>query len=204
MTTIHGFVTTLHHLGDRLDDEQRVAVRTALVQQTQRMASLVEQLLDLSRLDAEAIDITPERVDVRLQVEEIVHTAAVSPDEVQIDVPPETIAIVDRNALERIVTNLVTNAFRYGLPPVRVQAEQTDRHLRLSVVDAGSGVSAEFLPDLFERFTRSEASLAVAGGTGLGLAIARSYARAHGGDLVYEAATPQGACFRLILPMGKI
>ena len=204
VTTIHGFVTTLHHLADRLDDEQRQAVGTALVQQTQRMASLVEQLLDLSRLDAEAIDITPERVDVRLQVEEIVHTAAVDPDAVQNDVPPQTIAIVDRNALERIVTNLVTNAFRYGLPPVRVHAEQTDRHLRLSVADAGSGVSTEFVPDLFERFTRGDTSRAVAGGTGLGLAIARSYARAHGGDLMYEDAEPHGACFRLILPMGKI
>jgi signal transduction histidine kinase len=204
VTTIHGFVTTLHHLADRLDDEQRLAVGTALVQQTQRMASLVEQLLDLSRLDAEAIDITPERVDVRLQVEEIVRTAAVNPAAVQIDVPPETIAVVDRNALERIVTNLVTNAFRYGMPPVRVHAEQTDRHLRLSVADAGSGVSTEFVPDLFERFTRGDTSRAVAGGTGLGLAIARSYARAHGGDLVYEDAEPHGACFRLILPMGKI
>jgi signal transduction histidine kinase len=204
MTTIHGFVTTLHHLADRLDDEQRVAVGTALVQQTQRMANLIEQLLDLSRLDAEAIDIEPERVDVRSQVEEIVHTVAEDPTAVEIDMPPDTIAIVDRNALDRIVTNLVTNAFRYGLPPVRVHAEQTDRHLRLTVEDVGKGVSPEFIPDLFERFTRSEGSRAVAGGTGLGLAIARSYARAHGGDLVYENAEPHGACFRLILPMGKM
>ena len=138
MTTIHGFVTTLHHLADRLDDEQKASVRIALLQQTQRMATLVEQLLDLSRLDAESIDIAPERVDVRSQVEEIVHTAAADPAAVQIDVPADTIAIVDRNALERIVTNLVTNAFRYGMPPVRVRAEQTDRHFRLTVEDEGA------------------------------------------------------------------
>jgi signal transduction histidine kinase len=204
MTTIHGFVTTLHHLGDRLDDEKRTAVGIALVQQTQRMANLVEQLLDLSRLDAEAIEITPERVNVRSQVEEIVSTVAANPAAVQIDVPADTVAIVDRNALDRIVTNLVTNAFRYGIPPVQVRAEQTDRHLRLSVQDAGGGVSPEFVPDLFERFTRSESSRGIAGGTGLGLAIARSYARAHGGDLVYDDAVPHGACFRLILPMGKM
>jgi K+-sensing histidine kinase KdpD len=70
MTTIHGFVTTLHHLGDRLDPEQRETVREALIQQTDRMARLVEQLLDLSRLDADAIDIVPERVNVRSHVEE--------------------------------------------------------------------------------------------------------------------------------------
>ena len=90
MTTIHGFVTTLHHLADRLDDEQREAVRNALLQQTQRMATLVEQLLDLSRLDAEAIDIAPERVDVRTQVEEIVQHGGRRSDAVEIDVPRRT------------------------------------------------------------------------------------------------------------------
>jgi signal transduction histidine kinase len=164
------------------------------------MAVLVEQLLDLSRLDAEVIEIVPERVKVREQVEEIVTTAAADPRAVEIDVPEETVAVVDRSALERIVTNLVTNAFRYGVPPVKVHAEQTDHHFRLTVIDAGLGVAPEFVPDLFERFTRSEGSRASAVGTGLGLAIARSYARAHGGDLVYEDAVPHGACFRLVLP----
>jgi len=93
MTTIHGFVTTLHHLADRLDDEQKASVRIALLQQTQRMATLVEQLLDLSRLDAESIDIAPERVDVRSQVDEIVHTVAADPAAVHNDVPADTIAI---------------------------------------------------------------------------------------------------------------
>src|SRR5216117_2560819 len=166
MTTIHGFVTTLHHLSDRLDDGQRQTVREALIQQTQRMAVLVEQLLDLSRLDAEAIEIAPEPVDVRSQVEEIVNTTAADPAAVEIDVPDTTVAVVDRQALDRIVTNLVTNAFRYGTPPVKVRAEQTDRHFRLTVEDRGVGVAPEFVPDLFERFTRSEGSRATAAGTG--------------------------------------
>jgi signal transduction histidine kinase len=83
---------------------------------------------------------------------------------------------------------------------VIVSAERTDRHIRITVEDRGHGVSPEFVPDLFERFSRSEGSRATAVGTGLGLAIARSYARAHGGDLVYEDATPIGAKFRLVLP----
>jgi signal transduction histidine kinase len=200
MTTIHGFVTTLHHLGSRLDESRRESVREALLQQTERMSRLIEQLLDLSRLDAEVIEIAPERIDVRAQVEEIIHTAADDPGAVEIEMPADIVAVVDRGVLERIVTNLVTNAFRYGLPPVRVHAEQTDRHFRLSVEDRGRGVAAEFIPDLFERFTRSEGTRASAVGTGLGLAIARSYARAHGGDLVYEDAIPHGARFNLVLP----
>jgi signal transduction histidine kinase len=203
MTTIHGFVSTLHHLADRLDDTQRATVRDALLQQTQRMSRLVEQLLDLSRLDADVIDIAPERVDVREQVEEIVSTTAVDRSAIEIDMADDTVAVVDRSVLERIVTNLVTNAFRYGEAPVRVHAEQTDRHLRLSVEDSGHGVPAEFVPDLFERFTRGDGTRASAVGTGLGLAIARSYARAHGGDLLYEDAVPHGARFNLILPTGR-
>jgi two-component system sensor histidine kinase MtrB len=165
------------------------------------MANLVEQLLDLSRLDAAAIEIAPEPVHVRSQVEEIVSTAVADPSSVQIDVPNDAVAIVDRNVLDRIISNLVTNAFRYGEPPVRVYAERSDNHLRVYVEDSGNGVAPEFVPNLFERFTRSEGSRASATGTGLGLAIARSYARAHGGDLVYEDAEPHGARFNVILPV---
>ena len=200
MTTIHGFVTTLHHLSDRLDEEQRDQVRDALLQQTQRMAGLIEQLLDLSRLDAEAIDIVPEPIHVREHVRDIIEAVAADPAAVELAIGDDTVAVADRAALERIVTNLVTNAFRYGTPPVTVRAEQTDRHFRLSVEDRGDGVSADFVPDLFERFSRSRDTNTVSVGTGLGLAIARSYARAHGGDLLYEDATPHGARFSLILP----
>ncbi len=200
MTTIHGFVTTLHHLSDRLDEEQRDQVRDALLQQTQRMAGLIEQLLDLSRLDAEAIDIVPEPIHVREHVRDIIEAVAADPAAVELAIGDDTVAVADRAALERIVSNLVTNAFRYGTPPVTVRAEQTDRHFRLSVEDRGDGVSADFVPDLFERFSRSRDTNTVSVGTGLGLAIARSYARAHGGDLLYEDATPHGARFSLILP----
>jgi signal transduction histidine kinase len=134
-------------------------------------------------------------------VEEIVRGAAGDRvSAVQVEVPEELEASVDPNAFDRIVTNLVVNAFRYGEPPVVVRAEQTDHHLRVAVEDHGTGVAPEFVPDLFERFSRSERSRAVAGGTGLGLAIARAYARAHDGDLVYENAEPHGARFNLVLP----
>lgn len=202
VTTIRGFATTLHHLAERLGEDQQRRLQEALVHQTERLALLVEQLLDLSRLDAEAIEIAPEQIDVRSQVEQIVSTAAPDPAAVRIDVPADTVVVVDRNVLDRILTNLVSNAFKYGTPPVKVQAEQTDRHFRVVVEDEGCGVSPEFVPDLFERFTRSEGSRGAATGTGLGLAIARSYARAHGGDLIYEDAEPHGARFRLVLPMG--
>jgi signal transduction histidine kinase len=199
VTTIHGLATTLNRVGAQLSEEQRAELRSALERQSERMAQLVEQLLDLSRLDAQAIEIRPERFNVRERLEEIVAASAADRvDDVEIDAPRDLEASADPAALERIVSNLVTNALRYGTPPVIVDASQTDRHLRVAVEDCGEGVPAQFVPDLFERFTRVLGERT--SGTGLGLAIARSYARAHDGDLVYESAEPHGARFQLVLP----
>jgi signal transduction histidine kinase len=200
VTTIHGFVHTLHHLGDRIPAEQHDELKRGLEEQTARLASLVEQLLDLSRLDAEAIAITPRRVNVRRQLEELVRSAVgagEAPVEIRVDEDLE--ANADPVVLERVVTNLVTNALRYGEPPVILTAEQRDRHLRIAVEDRGLGVPPEFVPALFERFARGPQGRPVRG-TGLGLAIARSYARAHRGDLIYHDADPHGARFELVLP----
>jgi signal transduction histidine kinase len=118
---------------------------------------------------------------------------------VEIGVDPDLVTNVDPKALDRIVGNLVTNALRYGEPPVAIRAHQQDRHFRLTVEDAGEGVSPGFVPHLFERFSRSEEARPTTG-AGLGLSIAQSYAQAHGGQLFYEDATPRGARFQLVLP----
>jgi signal transduction histidine kinase len=200
VTTILGLATTLNRRGDQLDERQRRELRDTLERQADRMAKLVEQLLDLSRLDADAISITPERINLRDRIEEIVAAvAAERSDDVRISVDPGLEAPADPGALDRIVGNLVANALHYGLPPVSVHAVRHDRHLRVFVEDRGAGVPPKFVPELFERFTRGARERV--GGTGLGLAIARSYARAHDGDLVYEDAEPHGARFQLVLPV---
>jgi signal transduction histidine kinase len=199
VTTIHGFVHTLHQIGHRLAPEQREELKHGLEQETARMARLVEQLLDLSRLDAEAISITPQQLNVRMRLVELVDSAVgVGQADVEVRVAGDLEANADPVVIERVVTNLVTNALRYGEPPFVVSAVQRDRHLRISVEDRGRGVPPEFVPELFERFARSEPSRQK--GTGLGLAIARSYARAHRGDLLYHDAEPHGARFELVLP----
>jgi signal transduction histidine kinase len=201
VTTILGLATTLNRRSDDLDDRQRRDLRETLERQADRMARLVEQLLDLSRLDADAITIKPEPVKLRERVEDIVASVAAERiDDVRITIDPELEAPADPGALDRIVGNLVANALRYGSPPVNVDAVRHDRHLRLCVEDHGEGVPAQFVPQLFERFTRAGERV---GGSGLGLAIARSYARAHDGDLVYEDAEPHGARFQLVLPVKK-
>jgi signal transduction histidine kinase len=204
-TTVYGLATTLRERRNDLDQETVAQLEETLWSQSDRMRRLVEQLLDLSRLDAASIAITREPILLRAHLEEIVSVAAAAhPDDVKVEVAPDLRTVVDPIALERIVANLVTNAVRHGGSPVTVRAEQTDRHLRISVEDCGSGVEESFIPQLFHRFRRSEDSRAKGEGAGLGLAIAQSYAQAHGGDLLYSRAEPSGARFELVLPTSGV
>lgn len=198
---IHGLASTLHLRGAHLDDDQLATLRLTLYDQTDRMRRLVDQLLDLSRLEANGITIEPQPLAVLGRIEELVQAlAGEHADDVEISVAADLETLVDPNAFDRIVSNLIVNAARYGSPPIEISAEQRDRHFRLTVADHGGGVPAEFVPQLFERFTRSGSSRERSEGAGLGLAIAKSYAQAHGGDLLYEPISPHGARFRFVLP----
>jgi signal transduction histidine kinase len=198
---IYGLSETIAEHGPALAPERLEELQLAMTQQIRRLRELVEQLLDLSRLDAEAVVIKPQRVPVRERIEEIV--AAVAPlltDRIVIEVDPALVAEVDVDALDRIVTNLVSNACRYGAAPITVTAEDEYGVLHVTVSDSGPGVPEEFVPQLFTRFARSSTSASTVTGTGLGLAIARSYARAHRGEVSYRPGAPRGAAFELTLP----
>ena len=201
VASLRGFAETIEYRRDQLLPEQLERLETTLFEQIRRTADLVEQLLDLSRLDAEAIAVEPRPLEIAPILEGTVRTAAGErAPEVAVEVDPRLRAVVDESVLERVVSNLVVNALRYGEAPVLVRAVQSDRHFRVVVEDAGAGVDPQFVPRLFERFTRSVGGGRPKTGSGLGLAIARSYARAHGGELFYEPATPHGARFELVLP----
>ncbi len=204
VTSIHGVVRTLDKLGDQLSVADRQELEDTLSSQTERMRSLVDQLLDLSRLEAENVSIQPVRLPVRAEVEELVAASASGrEDEVEIEIADDLETVVDRTVFERVISNLLTNALRHGSSPIVVTASQSDNHFRLSVEDSGNGVPPQFIIELFERFSRSDEARARGLGSGLGLAIARSYARAHGGDLVHENVEPHGARFQLIVPIGR-
>jgi signal transduction histidine kinase len=194
IAVVHGIVSTLHFRGDELSTEQLHELRTTAYTQTQRLALLTEQLLDLSRLEAGAVATRCERVRPRRLVEDML--ARTVPDrlgDVAVEIDGSLELETDPDGLERVLSNLVVNALRYGSPPVRVLAEGP----RIVVEDRGAGVDRELVPHLFERFTRGSSDR---GGAGLGLAIASSYAQALGGRLAYEPAEPHGARFALVLP----
>jgi signal transduction histidine kinase len=197
---IYGISETIAARGSELSPERLDELQTTLTGQIRLLRELVEQLLDLSRLDADAVVINPQRVRVRERLERIVDAVVpLESSSIAIEADAALEADVDADALERMVSNLVVNACRYGEPPVVVRAEQAAGRLQVVVEDSGPGVPAEFVPQLFDRFARHATTATSVNGTGLGLAIARAYARAHRGDLRYRPAA-HGAAFEITLP----
>jgi len=195
-TSVYGVLTTLESRGDDLTPELRAELLRVGVEQGERMRRLLEELLDLSRLDAQGVEVDPRPVVLASVLEEIAAAAVAEGVELQLDVPPDLAVVVDRLVLDRVISNLLINAVRYGAAPITLSAERSDSFLRITVEDSGEGVSQDVEGRLFERFARTEGANV---GSGLGLAIARAYARAHGGDLVYDPQD-RGARFELIVP----
>jgi K+-sensing histidine kinase KdpD len=197
-TSVYGVLKTLSERGPALNEELREELLRVGVEQGERLRSLLEELLDLSRLDARAITVEPRPVVLKAALADVVHGALASSDTVDLDIPDDLAAVVDPLVLERVISNLVANAVRYGAPPIRIVAQQRDRHLRIAVEDAGPGVPKDLEGRIFDRFARGGGE----SGHGLGLAIARAYAQAHGGDLIYDAR-PSGARFELLIPQER-
>jgi signal transduction histidine kinase len=193
-TSVYGVLKTLAERGPDLAEDLREELLRVGVEQGERLRRLLEELLDLSRLDAKAIDIDPRPVVLRAALADVVAGALPDAGVVELDVADDLAAIVDPLVLERVVTNLLVNASRYGAPPIRIEAQQRDRHLRVAIEDSGGGIPPELEGRIFDRFARGADS-----GHGLGLAIARAYAQAHGGDLVYDPRGG-GARFELVIP----
>jgi signal transduction histidine kinase len=193
-TSVYGVLATLVERGDELSEETRRELLQTGYEQGERLRRLLEELLDLSRLDSEAVDVDARRLPLHRSLSDIAARSLPKDSLVEVDVDAEESIVADAAILDRVVSNLLINAARYGAEPIRISAERGERQLRIRVEDAGTGVPESLVPRLFERFSRT-----ADGGSGLGLAIARGYARAHGGDLVY-ASDEGGACFDFVLP----
>jgi signal transduction histidine kinase len=177
----------------------------AIVAGVYRMNELIQDLVDAARLESGHIDLRRTQVDVATAAADLATrlAAATGAGRVRVETegkaPP---ALADPSRLERILTNLLTNALKYSPPDapvvVRVRAEGED--LLTSVVDRGVGIGAEDLPRLFQRYYRTREA-ASADGLGLGLYITRKLVEAHGGRVWAESPGPgEGSAFHFTLP----
>jgi signal transduction histidine kinase/HAMP domain-containing protein len=207
LTSIAGYAETLR--ADAAPDSPVHRFADTILQNARRMQHLVDDLLDLSRIESGAWRPAVEVVELEPVVREAwaeVADQAGSAVTLTVTVPPDAHALAaDPAALRQILVNLLDNALRHTPPGGRigVAAERVADGVRLSVSDTGVGIPAEHLPRIFERFYRVDpARSRQRGGTGLGLAIVRHLVEAHGGRVEAESELGRGTTIRLAFPAG--
>jgi two-component system sensor histidine kinase KdpD len=201
LSAIKAGVSTLRSRDVTLPEKDQQALLEDVEHSTDQLQSLIDNLLDMSRLDAGAV--TPHRELVALEEVVLGAVDGLPETRVTLDVP-ETLPLVvaDSGLLERAIANVVENAVRYSPSgsPVQVCAGEAARHIVLRVIDHGAGVPEDRKPDLFAAFQRL-GDVPVGQGVGLGLAVAKGFVEANGGTLEAEDTPGGGLTMVLTLPL---
>jgi signal transduction histidine kinase len=185
-------------------DEKIVLSTSTIDRNVHRMNAMIQDLADMARLEGHQLVLTREAVDVQsfmpdllTRLQDILPVHRVSM-EIAPNLPPVQ---VDYSRLERIVLNLLTNAFRYSVAetPVHIRAFRQEAEIVIAVSDQGRGIAAQDLPHLFERFFRTGERRA--DGIGLGLYIIKLLVEAHGGRIWAESELGKGSTFSCTLPI---
>jgi two-component system phosphate regulon sensor histidine kinase PhoR len=178
-----------------------------IVGEVDRLAALVDELLDLARLETGRVTLRLEALDPADLIGRAAERLRPQLDRarlrLELDLPLDLPSVrADRARVEQVVLNLLHNAIKFTPPggEIAIQAVPDGERLRVAVRDSGVGVDPEELPRLFERFYKADKARR-SDGTGLGLAIAKYIVQAHGGLIWAESTTGQGATFTFTLPI---
>ena len=182
----------------------------ALIERDQRqirnMVRLIDDMLDVTRMRSGALSIEPKPVDLsalaRRVVESLAQQAEAAGCDIALDAPASVDGTWDEFRIEQVLTNLLTNALRYGGGrPVAVSVTQAGDTARMSVRDQGMGIAPADQERIFEQFERTDDSRKHAPGLGLGLFITRQIVCLHGGEITLESRPGEGALFCVSLPL---
>jgi PAS domain S-box-containing protein len=206
LTSITGYAETL--AAEAADGSQASGFAKTIVQSARRMQELVDDLLDLSRIESGGWQPQPRVVEVEAAARDAWTPFADRATAGRVRFAPAVAAeahalAVDPDALRQIFTNLFDNALRHTPAggSIRLTAELTKDGIVLGVTDTGTGIPAEHLARIFERFYRVDPGRArQQGGTGLGLAIVKHLVEAHGGRVEAESAVGRGTTIRMHFP----
>lgn len=194
-----GFVEMLTENWDQLDPTTRQAMFDGLQRQGTKLTNLMDRMLDLAKFERGEFNLQPQRVHLRAVVQNVVDIQqAVTEKTIVNAVEAGSVGWIDPIRLDQILTNLVTNAVKYGGDRITIEAAEAHSGVEVRVHDDGLPLDPSEAARLFDAFVRGPTAETQAG-AGLGLAISRAYARASGGDLVYEAGS-EGKRFVLCLP----
>ena len=206
LTIVGGFAETLQD--QDIPPERRAEFAQTIYANTQRMQRIVDELLDLSRIESGHWKPRPQAVKISDVAAEAFArvSAAAAKKGVSLDTKIDQTASVihaDRTALEQILLNLVENALRHTGEggSITIETAAARNGVLLKVSDTGTGIPPEHLPRIFERFYRADSGRSrEAGGTGLGLAIVKHMVEAHGGSVTAESVVGSGTTIRVFFP----
>jgi len=203
LASVLGFTSVLLHRD--VNDEQRREYLNIIEAQARRLGALVNDFLDVQRLEEGKLSIAKELVDISTVVREQTELFAGQSPKHLLDVSlPQTPLPVrgDSNRLAQVVANLLSNAIKYSPSGgvVRVAGKQSHEVVRVSIEDEGVGIPPELQREIFEKFVRGHATAEGIEGSGLGLAISRSLVEAHGGSIDFESTKGRGSTFWFELP----
>jgi signal transduction histidine kinase len=204
MASVIGAAQTLEQRWRELSPEQRTSFLALIADETSRLAELIADVLDTSRIEAGTFTYRFEDVDIGELAEEAVASASVGQDEVVIRAivrRPLPVVRGDRVRLRQVLSNLIENAVKWSNAgeDIDVDVSATNGRVVIGVRDRGPGIPREEHGVIFEKFGRAKGG-AGRSGTGLGLFIARSIAEAHGGSVEVRSAPGEGSIFSLDLP----
>ena len=209
LSTLIGYTETLRERTSELDGDTQERFLSIVHDEARRMQRVVEDLISLSRIEAEKFTTPTEAVDLEQLIEVSVESARRMADErkselvtvIAPDLPP---IAADASQILQVLDNLITNALRYGEPgtPVTVSAALEDEMVHVSVTDRGEGIAPEHVKRLTERFYRVDTSRSRSlGGTGLGLSIVKHIVERHRGRLTIESEVGKGTAVHVLLPV---
>lgn len=206
MASVIGSAQTLQLRWRELTPEQRESFLALIAHETSRLADLIADVLDTSRIEAGTFSYSFDDVDLAELVRDSAAAAQQGQDEVPVRaVVREPLPPVrgDRDRLRQVLVNLIDNAVKYSPPgdEVHVEALASNGRVVIEVRDRGPGIPQEHQRVIFEKFGRVNVGETAKPGTGLGLFIARSIAEAHGGSIEVRSVPDRGATFRLSLPV---
>jgi signal transduction histidine kinase len=206
MAAVIGAARTLEERWRELSPEQRSSFLSLIADETGRLASLIGDVLDTSRIEAGTFGYSFGEVDLSELVLESAAAAQLGQDDVRVEAQLRSVLPAvrgDRERLRQVLVNLIENAVKYSPAgeTVMLTARTENGLVHVDVTDRGPGIAAEDQKVIFEKFGRLPAGGGGKPGTGLGLFIARSIAEAHGGRLTVRSSPERGATFRLALPV---
>lgn len=209
ITSIRSYAETLAESGGSLDEATRSRFLGVIMNESDRMTKIVQDLLVLSRFDSGQSEMTFSVFDLKKSLDSIYNALILEAEKhgmhMTLDIPQDLPDIEgDRSRIEQVVINVISNAVRYTPEggSIAIKATRVSDRVRVSVSDTGIGIPKNDVPRLFDRFYRVDKARSRAqGGTGLGLAIAKEIISRHNGSIEVESEVGKGTTVTVVLPV---